>query len=158
MQQSSRRAMRRFVARGGVIRSVGEFAPTDVARMYIELFAGRWGRRPRGADDLPMIFTRLRPLLRGTVLLMDGEPCALNVAYASVSSRALVAVGVNGGWSKAYERLSVGRIMLHALGLSLAEEAAALQRPLRFSFGRNDAPYKEEWCVPDVVWQSRRSA
>lgn len=142
----SRRKFRRFQDAGGTAVDVRTLSPADVATNYRHLFHLRWGRPPLGATHTAQLLARLAPLMRGYALFQGRNPVAIQIIYSHPAPRGSLSVYVNGGIDPGYRQYSPGSILYYLNIDFLCREASAAGLPMRFSFGRNDASYKEQWC------------
>ncbi len=74
---NQRREVRLVEEAGGQVRQADSFAPAEFAAIYLELFQRRWGFPATGAERMAEVFERLRELLRGSVLLLNDQPIAV---------------------------------------------------------------------------------
>lgn len=144
-QARRRRETRRLEKIGGRFTPIGAFSPREAAAIYTGLFEKRWGFPPLGKELLTTVLSELSDLLCGDVLLIGDRPAAIELVYRSVTPRWLLASGVNRGVDPEFRDYSPGSVLLFHNIQRLEEEACAAGKTLRFSFGRNDADYKEMW-------------
>ena len=149
---NQRRELRLFQEQGGVIRSIFEFSPEEIAAHYVRLFTLRWGFAPRAQQTLPQVLSVLRPFMAGSVLEMHGRPIALQLLYRVESPGWLSVEYINGGVDTAFKKWSPGSVLSFLNTQAAWAEARALGKPLRFSFGRADRDYKMRWCHPAPVF------
>ncbi|MDR1349214.1 MAG: antimicrobial resistance protein Mig-14 [Zoogloeaceae bacterium] len=143
---NQRRERRLAELAGGEVRFVRDFSPEAFAALYLELFQRRWGFAATGAAHMAEVFTRLQPLLRGAALLIEGRPVAAQVLYRAESPDWISVEYVNGGVDPKNRAFSPGSILTFANLQNAWEEARARGKSLRYSFGRADRDYKQNWC------------
>ncbi|KJU76100.1 acetyltransferase [Ectopseudomonas oleovorans] len=143
---NQRRELRLFEEAGGTVRSVGEFAPDDFAAIYTELFERRWGFPVPGKGHLSEVFTLLRELLQGSLLMLDGVPTAVQVLYRVESPNWLSYEYINGGVDPRAQHLSPGSVLSFINTQAAWSDARQQGKALRYSFGRADREYKDRWC------------
>ncbi|GHU26697.1 hypothetical protein AGMMS50256_04580 [Betaproteobacteria bacterium] len=148
---NQRRERRLAEEAGGEVRLSSDFSSDEFAAIYLDLFKQRWGFPAAGASHMAEVFKRLSSLLRGSVLLLAGEPVAIQVLYRAESPGWLSVEYINGGVAPQSRDFSPGSILSYANTQAAWEEARALCKPLRYSFGRADREYKMIWCHPHPV-------
>jgi len=136
---NQRRELRLLEEAGGVVRPISDFSATEIAAMYCDLFKRRWGFPATGAERMAEVLERLRELLIGSVLLLDGAPIAIQLVYRVEAPEWISVEYVNGGVDPETK--------------AAWEDARARNKPLRFSFGRADREYKDRWCTSVPVYQ-----
>lgn len=151
---NQRRELRLLEEAGGQVRPIGEYASADIAAIYCDLFQRRWGFAATGAERMAEVIERLRTLLIGSVLLLDDKPIAIQLVYRVASPQWISVEYVNGGVDPETKAFSPGSVLSFLNTQAAWEEANALGKPLRFSFGRADREYKERWCNPVPVLQA----
>ena len=135
------------------MRAITEFTSAEIASMYCDLFQRRWGFAATGAERMAEMVERLRALLIGSVLFLEDKPIAIQLVYRVEAPEWVSVEYVNGGVDPETRAFSPGSV-LSFLNTQCAWEAArALNKPLRFSFGRADREYKDRWCNPVPVFQ-----
>ncbi|MGP6222498.1 antimicrobial resistance protein Mig-14 [Pseudomonas aeruginosa] len=150
---NQRREVRLVEEAGGQVRQADSFAPAEFAAIYLELFQRRWGFPATGAERMAEVFERLRELLRGSVLLLNDRPIAVQVLYRAEAPGWLSVEYINGGVDPQTREFSPGSVLSYLNTQAAWEEARALGKPLRYSFGRADREYKDRWCHPSPVFQ-----
>ncbi len=80
------------------------------------------------------------------VIRIDGQPAAIQIVYRVEAPGWLSAEYINGGVDPACNALSPGSVLTFVNTQSAWEEARALGRALRSSFGRADREYKARCC------------
>jgi hypothetical protein len=143
---NQRRERRLAEKAGAEVRPASDFSSDEFAAIYLNLFKLRWGFPAAGAAHMAEVFKRLSPLLRGSVLLLAGEPVAVQVLYRAESPGWLSVEYINGGVVPQSRDFSPGSILSYANTQAAWEEARALGKSLRYSFGRADRDYKLIWC------------
>lgn len=151
---NQRRELRLLEEAGGVVRPISEFSAAEIAAMYCDLFQRRWGFPATGAARMAEVLERLRELLIGSVLLLDGAPIAIQLVYRVEASEWVSVEYVNGGVDPETKAFSPGSVLSFLNTQAAWEDARARNKPLRFSFGRADREYKDRWCNPVPVFQS----
>lgn len=145
-RNSLKRRLKKFEAEGGEVTTVKELSAEKLADVYRHLFGLRWGKLPMANDNLEVIFRELNRFLTGNLLMMNGEPVAVQILYSALSVNYLSVEYINGGMSPEHNNLSPGTI-LHYLNILAAEQRAKSEGvSLRYSFGRLDTDYKKRWC------------
>lgn len=92
-------------------------------------------------------------MLRGSVLLLNDQPIAVQVLYRAEAPCWLSVEYINGGVDPQTREFSPGSVLSYLNTLAAWEDARALGKPLRYSFGRADREYKDRWCHPSPVFQ-----
>jgi len=141
-----RREQRLFEEAGGVVRSVAEFTPAELAAIYTDLFERRWGFEVPGKPHLAEVFGLLREFLRGSLLMLDGFPVAVQVLYSIESLDWISYEYINGGVDPRAHHLSPGSVLSFINTQAAWNEARSRGKALRYSFGRADQDYKDRWC------------
>ncbi|HRF74662.1 MAG TPA: GNAT family N-acetyltransferase [Accumulibacter sp.] len=143
---NQRRELRLLQEAGGSVRPILDFSPAEQAAIYAELFQRRWGFAAKGANHLGEVFTLLREFMTGAVLLRKEQPIAIQILYR-VEAPAWVSLEyINGGVDPQAQAFSPGSVLSFINTQNAWQEAKALGKPLRFSFGRADREYKDRWC------------
>ncbi|WP_312934260.1 antimicrobial resistance protein Mig-14 [Pseudomonas sp.] len=151
---NQRRELRLLEEAGGEVRAIADYAPSDIAAIYCDLFQRRWGFAATGAERMSEVVERLRELLIGSVLLLDGKPIAIQLVYRVEAPQWVSVEYVNGGVDPETKAFSPGSVLSFLNTQAAWDDAKALNKPLRFSFGRADREYKDRWCTPVSVLQS----
>lgn len=148
-----RREVKLFKEAGGEIRQLEKLDEDQIAKIYIDLFQKRWGKKPKGEHRLAEFLAYIRPLIKGHYLTIDEQAIAVQLIYISEGEKVISAEYINGGVDLAYSQYSPGSI-LSFLNIQMAESIAQeKQLPLRFSFGITDKEYKNNWCDPHPVFR-----
>jgi len=151
---NQRRELRLLEEAGGVVRPISDFSAQEIASMYCDLFQRRWGFPATGAERMAEVLERLRELLIGSVLLLDGKPIAIQLVYRVEAPEWISVEYINGGVDPETKAFSPGSVLSFLNTQAAWEHARALGKPLRFSFGRADREYKDRWCNPVPVYQA----
>lgn len=150
---NQRRELRLLEEAGGQVRAITEFPSAEIASMYCDLFQRRWGFAATGAERMAEMVERLRALLIGSVLFLEDKPIAIQLVYRVEAPEWVSVEYVNGGVDPETRAFSPGSVLSFLNTQSAWEAARALNKPLRFSFGRADREYKDRWCNPVPVFQ-----
>ncbi len=150
---NQRRELRLLEEAGGQVRPVTDFSSAELAAMYCDLFQRRWTFPATGAERMAEVLERLRELLIGSVLFLDGAPIAIQLVYRVEAPEWISVEYVNGGVDPETKAFSPGSVLSFLNTQSAWEDARARNKPLRFSFGRSDREYKDRWCNPVPVFQ-----
>ncbi|EPN57973.1 hypothetical protein A244_11190, partial [Pseudomonas syringae pv. actinidiae ICMP 18807] len=138
---------------GGTVRPVSEFSSAELASMYCDLFQRRWGFEATGARHKAEVIELLRDLLIGSVVFLNDAPIAIQLVYRVEAPQWVSIEYVNGGVDPETRDFSPGSVLSFVNTQSAWEDARALGKALRFSFGRADREYKDRWCNPVPVFQ-----
>ncbi|MGV8861534.1 MAG: antimicrobial resistance protein Mig-14 [Pseudomonas sp.] len=150
---NQRRELRLLEEAGGVVRPVTDFTSVELARMYCDLFQRRWGFPATGAERMADVIELLRELLIGSVVFLNDAPIAIQLVYRVEAPQWISVEYINGGVDPETRDFSPGSVLSFLNTQSAWEHARALDKPLRFSFGRADREYKDRWCNPVPVFQ-----
>ncbi|WP_047335513.1 antimicrobial resistance protein Mig-14 [Pseudomonas protegens] len=150
---NQRRELRLLEEAGGVVRPVSDFSSPELAAIYCDLFQRRWGFAATGAERMAEVLERLRELLIGSVIFLNDAPIAVQLIYRVEAPQWISVEYVNGGVDPQTREFSPGSVLSFLNTQSAWEQARALNKPLRFSFGRADREYKDRWCNPVPVFQ-----
>ncbi|WP_265531520.1 antimicrobial resistance protein Mig-14 [Pseudomonas saponiphila] len=150
---NQRRELRLLEEAGGVVRAVADFTSAELAAIYCDLFQRRWGFPATGAECMAEVLERLRELLIGSVIFLNDAPIAVQLIYRVEAPQWISVEYVNGGVDPKTREFSPGSVLSFLNTQSAWEQARALDKPLRFSFGRADREYKDRWCNPVPVFQ-----
>ncbi|MFP3370685.1 antimicrobial resistance protein Mig-14 [Pseudomonas sp. SIMBA_068] len=151
---NQRRELRLLEEAGGVVRPISDFSAQEIASMYCDLFQRRWGFPATGAERMAEVLERLRELLIGSVLMLDGKPIAIQLVYRVEAPGWVSVEYINGGVDPETKAFSPGSVLSFLNTQAAWEDARARNKPLRFSFGRADREYKDRWCNPVPVYQA----
>ncbi|OCR24363.1 acetyltransferase [Pseudomonas syringae] len=150
---NQRRELRLLEEAGGIVRPVSEFSSAEMARMYCDLFQRRWSFPATGAERMSEVIELLREFLTGSVVFLNDAPIAIQLVYRVEAPEWISVEYVNGGVDPETRDFSPGSVLSFLNTQSAWEDARALGKPLRFSFGRADREYKDRWCNPVPVFQ-----
>lgn len=150
---NQRREQRLLEEAGGVIRPMLELTPEEQARIYADLFQRRWGFEATGKDHLAEVFALLREFMTGSLIYLNDEPVAIQVLYRVEAPQWVSLEYINGGVDPQQREFSPGSVLSFVNTQSEWEQARALGKPLRYSFGRADREYKDRWCNRVPVYQ-----
>jgi len=150
---NQRREQRLLEEAGGVIRPMLELTAQEQARIYADLFQRRWGFEATGKEHLAEVFSRLREFMTGSLIYLNDEPVAIQVLYRVEAPQWVSLEYINGGVDPQQRDFSPGSVLSFVNTQSEWEQARALGKPLRYSFGRADREYKNRWCNRVPVYQ-----
>ncbi|AZC28519.1 putative transcription regulator Mig-14 [Pseudomonas chlororaphis subsp. piscium] len=150
---NQRRELRLLEEAGGVARPVSEFSSQDLAAIYCDLFQRRWGFPATGAERMAEVIELLRELLIGSVIFLNDAPIAIQLVYRVEAPEWISVEYINGGVDPETRDFSPGSVLSFLNTQSAWEQARAIDKPLRFSFGRADREYKDRWCNPVPVFR-----
>ncbi|MNZ77550.1 Mig-14 [compost metagenome] len=143
---NQRREQRLLEEAGGVIRPMLELSPGEQAAIYTELFERRWGFEVPGKGHLAEVFALLREFMTGSLVYLDDAPVAIQILYRVEAPQWVSLEYINGGVDPQQREFSPGSVLSFVNTQAAWEEARALGKPLRYSFGRADREYKDRWC------------
>lgn len=149
---NQRRELRLLEEAGGVVRAVSDFSSVELAAIYCDLFQRRWGFPATGAARMADVIELLRELLIGSVIFLNEAPIAIQLVYRVEAPEWISVEYINGGVDPETREFSPGSVLSFLNTQSAWEHARALNKPLRFSFGRADREYKDRWCNPVPVF------
>ncbi len=149
---NQRRELRLLEEAGAVVSAVAEFSSVELASIYCELFQRRWGFAATGAEHLAEVLERLRELLIGSVIFLQGAPIAVQLVYRVEAPQWISVEFINGGVDPQKRDFSPGSVLSFLNTQNAWEQARAVGKPLRYSFGRADREYKVRWCTPVPVF------
>ena len=148
-----RNEIKKFIGAGGSIRKIGEFSPESLAGMYRTTFIQQRLTPPLGNDYLEQVFTRLRGLMAGHVLLHNDSVAAIQIIYAYETPRALLVDYVNGATNpELRDKLNPGSILGFLNVQSMEHRALAMKIPMRYCYGWADGTYKNTICNPAPMY------
>lgn len=150
---NQRREQRLLEEAGGVIRPMLDLTAQEQARIYADLFQRRWGFEATGKAHLVEVFSRLREFMTGSLIYLNDEPVAIQVLYRVEAPQWVSLEYINGGVDPQQREFSPGSVLSFVNTQSEWEQARALGKPLRYSFGRADREYKDRWCNRVPVYQ-----
>ena len=143
---NQRREKRLLEEAGGSIRPMLELTASEQARIYADLFQRRWNFEAPGHAHLAEVFSLLREFMTGSVIYLNDEPVAVQVLYRVEAPKWVSLEYINGGVDPQQREFSPGSVLSFVNTQAAWEEAHALGKPLRYSFGRADREYKDRWC------------
>lgn len=143
---NQRRELRLLEEAGGVIRPVSDFSSQELAAIYCDLFQRRWGFPATGAARMGEVLELLRELMIGSVIFLNDAPIAIQLVYRVEAPEWISVEYINGGVDPETREFSPGSVLSFLNTQSAWEHARAIDKPLRFSFGRADREYKDRWC------------
>ncbi|MFW0756574.1 antimicrobial resistance protein Mig-14 [Pseudomonas sp. H11T01] len=149
---NQRRELRLLEEAGGVVRPISEFTSSELAAIYCDLFQRRWGFPATGAERMAEVVELLRELMIGSVIFLNDAPIAIQLVYRVEAPDWISIEYINGGVDPETREFSPGSVLSFLNTQSAWEEARAIGKPLRFSFGRADREYKDRWCNPVPVF------
>ena len=88
-----------------------------------------------------------------TVTPVNDAPIAIQLVYRVETPQWISVEYINGGVDPETREFSPGSVLSFLNTQSAWEHARALDKPLRFSFGRADREYKDRWCHRVPVYQ-----
>lgn len=150
---NQRREQRLLEEAGGVVQPMLDFSSEDQARIYSDLFHARWGFDVPGKDHLASVFELMREFMTGSMILLEGKPIAAQVLYRVESPDWVSVEYINGGVDPAHQALSAGSVLSFVNTQNAWADARAVNKPLRYSFGRSDREYKDRWCQTVPVYR-----
>ncbi|MBV2133597.1 antimicrobial resistance protein Mig-14 [Pseudomonas sp. MAP12] len=150
---NQRREQRLLEEAGGAIRPMLELSPGEQAAIYTELFERRWGFAVPGKAHLGEVFALLREFMTGSLVYLDDAPVAIQILYRVEAPQWVSLEYINGGVDPQQREFSPGSVLSFVNTQAAWEEARALGKPLRYSFGRADREYKDRWCHRVPVYQ-----
>jgi len=158
-RKNERRNLRQFAEMGGIARPVGEFPSSELANIYLDLFQRRWGFAAAGAARMEEVFSLLRDWMRGSVIFLNDVPAAMQVLYQAESPQWVSVEYINGGFDPQARDFGLGNVMSSLNTAAAREEAQALGKTLRYSFGsyspgHADCAYKSHWCLLEPVFRA----
>jgi len=150
---NQRRELRLLEEAGGSLRPMSDFTPAERAAMYTGLFERRWGFEVPGKQGLAEVFGLLREFMTGSVVMLEDAPVAIQVLYRVEAPNWVSLEYINGGVDPQSREFSPGSVLSFVNTQQAWEDARALGKPLRYSFGRADREYKDRWCRTVPVYQ-----
>lgn len=150
---NQRREQRLLEEAGGVIRPMLELEAAEQATIYADLFHRRWGFDATGKAHLAEVFGLMREFMTGSLIYLEDRPVAIQVLYRVEAPRWVSLEYINGGVDPQERAFSPGSVLSFVNTQAAWAEARALDKPLRYSFGRADREYKDRWCHRVPVYQ-----
>lgn len=150
---NQRRELRLLEEAGGSLRPMAELTPAEQAAIYTALFERRWDFAVPGKAHLAEVFGLLREFMTGSVVYLHDQPVAIQILYRVEAPSWVSVEYINGGVDPQQREFSPGSVLSFVNTQTAWEEARALGKPLRYSFGRADREYKDRWCHRVPVYQ-----
>lgn len=143
---NQRREQRLLEEAGGIIRPMLELTAGEQAQIYADLFLRRWNFEVPGKKLLTEVFTHMREFMSGSLIYLNDEPVAIQVLYRVEAPQWISMEYINGGVDPQSREFSPGSVLSFINTQTAWEQARAVGKPLRYSFGRADREYKDRWC------------
>ncbi|RMO78459.1 Mig-14 [Pseudomonas syringae pv. philadelphi] len=150
---NQRREQRLLEEAGGSIRAMSELNASEQATIYADLFQRRWNFEVPGKAHLAEVFSLLREFMTGALIYLNDEPVAIQILYRVEAPKWVSLEYVNGGVDPQNREFSPGSVLSFVNTQTAWEQARAMGKPLRYSFGRADREYKDRWCHRVPVYQ-----
>ncbi|ALB64881.1 transcriptional regulator (plasmid) [Cronobacter condimenti 1330] len=152
-EKKRRKEFEKFCALGGVVREASSFSSAELATFYTELFTQRWQGKLYcfTHDDLVRTFDALRHMIFGSVLFIEGRPCAFDIIFMCQNASYIYFDDINGGYDTQYTSLNLGSILLWLNTNNARALCAKENKAMCFSLGVyiGHWGYKKQWC--DIV-------
>jgi hypothetical protein len=146
---------RDFFNSGGKAYFTDELAASDFADTYVRLHGLRWDIPIASLGAVRDQIIALYERVFGVVLESGGEPVAAQLCYKAVGPTLSYVDFINSGVKLQDDnRISHGSIMMLTCLRRAEQDARALGRRLRFSFGYyyGDQTYKSIWTQPEPTF------
>ena len=150
---NQRREQRLLEEAGGSIRPMLELSASEQATIYADLFQRRWNFEAPGKGHLAEVFSLLREFMTGSLIYLNDEPVAIQILYRVEAPKWVSLEYINGGVDPQNREFSPGSVLSFVNTQAAWEQARAVGKPLRYSFGRADREYKDRWCHRVPVYQ-----
>ena len=150
---NQRRDQRLLEEAGGIIRPMLELSASEQATIYADLFQRRWNFEAPGKARLSEVFSLLREFMTGSLIYLNDEPVAIQILYRVEAPKWVSLEYINGGVDPQNREFSPGSVLSFVNTQAAWEQARAVGKPLRYSFGRADREYKDRWCHRVPVYQ-----
>ncbi|MGH8389141.1 MAG: GNAT family N-acetyltransferase [Pseudomonas sp.] len=150
---NQRREQRLLEEAGGTIRPMLELSASEQATIYADLFQRRWNFAAPGKAHLAEVFGMLREFMTGSLIYLNDEPVAIQILYRVEAPKWVSLEYINGGVDPQNREFSPGSVLSFVNTQAAWEQARAVGKPLRYSFGRADREYKDRWCHRVPVYQ-----
>ena len=150
---NQRREQRLLEEAGGIVRPMLELSAAEQAVIYADLFQRRWGFEATGKAHLAEVFSLMRDFMTGALIYLNDQPVAIQVLYRVEAPQWVSLEYINGGVDPENREFSPGSVLSFINTQTAWAEARALDKPLRYSFGRADREYKDRWCNRVPVYQ-----
>jgi len=95
----------------------------------------------------------LREFMTGSLIYLADQPVAIQVLYRVEAPKWISLEYINGGVDPQNREFSPGSVLSFINTQAAWEQARALGKPLRYSFGRADREYKDRWCNRVAAYQ-----
>ncbi|WP_235432609.1 GNAT family N-acetyltransferase [Pragia fontium] len=138
--------LRKFLEAGGEIKNSAEFSAESLTDLYFELYEKRWGNKPDNRDVTIELLTQLNSMVFGSVLMLNGSPCAFQLILKCESPAWNCYDYVNGGVNTSESALSPGTVVTWLNVRDAFTQCQAAEKEMRYSFGKDSAQYKDRWC------------
>lgn len=152
-KSNQRRKKRLLEEAGGRIHSLAALSSEEIAEAYIHLSRRRWNCNPEGYERLATTLETFRQYRAGHIVTLDEQPLAVQLLYYAESPDWVSFEYVNGGVEPEAKQLAPGIVLTYTNTAWAEEYAASKGKALRYSFGKMDEDYKQEWCNPVPVYQ-----
>ncbi|MDR0805229.1 MAG: antimicrobial resistance protein Mig-14 [Enterobacteriaceae bacterium] len=139
--------LRKFLEAGGEIKNIAEFSPESLVDIYFELFQIRWKKYPDCRKETIELLTNLKSIAFGSVLMLNGYPCAFQLVLKCESQKWNCYDYINGGVDTSKSKLSPGTVLLWLNVRDAFMQCESQNKSMRYSFGKDSAQYKERWCL-----------
>lgn len=150
---NQRRELRLLEEQGGAVVPVSDLSAAERAHMYTQLFEKRWDFAVPGKNYLEDVFKLLNEFMVGSFITIDEVPAAFQVLYRVEAPEWVSVEYINGGVDPEYNAMSPGSVLSYVNTQAEWQHARALDKPLRYSFGRADREYKDRWCNRFAVYE-----
>lgn len=150
---NQRRDQRLLEEAGGIIRPMLELSANEQATIYADLFQRRWNFEAPGKTHLAEVFSLLREFMTGFLIYLNDQPVAIQILYRVEAPKWVSLEYINGGVDPQNREFSPGSVLSFVNTQAAWEQARAVGKPLRYSFGRADREYKDRWCHRVPVYQ-----
>ncbi len=132
---NQRREQRLLEEAGGSIRAMSELSASEQATIYADLFQRRWNFEVPGKAHLAEVFSLLREFMTGALIYLNDEPVAIQILYRVEAPKWVSLEYVNGGVDPQNREFSPGSVLSFVNTQTAWEQARAVGKPLRYSFG-----------------------
>ena len=149
-EKNRRNEFNKFTNAGGTCIDQSCFSAGELAEMYVKLFNARFGETVRCHDEdvLKDTIESLRHLIFGNILLMNGNPCAMDLIFCAESANSVYFDVPNGGVDPLYSHFSPGSLVMWK-NIQLARaHCERINKQMIFSIGayRKKWAYKTRWA------------
>ena len=151
-RQSRNRELKRFLSRGGEVRSVTDYSHDELISIYARLY---FLRRSKNITTEPIadLLNGVPDLMFGKILLFNGKPCAMQWLTKSEDHQCVYLDYVNAGMDLSLSSLSVGTLAAWVNIQAASDYCQTAGKKMRFSFGRPTADYKSPWCDREPLYR-----